>query len=101
SDRPARRRSAQRNVGGAARAGVVGWRAADARAALGTAVSVAHSFEAFAIDVLSRATRTRSWPKALALGERLGSAAYALGIRRKVALANLAIAFPERSESER
>jgi KDO2-lipid IV(A) lauroyltransferase len=80
---------------------VVGWRAADARAALGTAVSVAHSFEAFAIDVLSRATRTRSWPKALALGERLGSAAYALGIRRKVALANLAIAFPERSESER
>jgi KDO2-lipid IV(A) lauroyltransferase len=43
------------------------------------------------------------WPErwAWSFGEGLGLFAYALGIRRKVALQNLAQAFPERSEQER
>ncbi len=40
-------------------------------------------------------------PAALALGESIGTAAGALGLRRKVARANLALAFPERDEAWR
>ena len=42
-----------------------------------------------------------SWPRARALGERLGRGALALGIRRSVARANLALAFPAWSAEER
>jgi Kdo2-lipid IVA lauroyltransferase/acyltransferase len=69
-------------------------------AARWSGVSVRHSLEAFAIDSLANATRTRSWSSTLALGERLGSAAFTLGIRRQVAERNLAIAFPERTAHE-
>jgi Kdo2-lipid IVA lauroyltransferase/acyltransferase len=43
------------------------------------------------------------WPErwALAFGEWLGRCAYSLGVRRQIALSNLALAFPGKSESER
>ena len=43
------------------------------------------------------------WPRELrlAVGRGLGSLAHALGIRRRVALENLAVAFPDRPEAER
>jgi KDO2-lipid IV(A) lauroyltransferase len=42
-----------------------------------------------------------SWPAALRVGAALGEAVGMLGIRRGVARANLALAFPERSPAER
>lgn len=42
-----------------------------------------------------------SWERARAAGERLGDAVRVLGIRRRVAEANLALAFPDWSEAER
>ena len=43
------------------------------------------------------------WPARWALwfGERLGHLAFALGVRRQVALENLALAFPEKPEADR
>ncbi len=40
-------------------------------------------------------------PVALALGRALGWIAWALGLRRRVALANLSLAFPEKTDAER
>ncbi len=64
-------------------------------------MSVRHSLEAFGVDVLARATRARSWQASLRVGERLGFWAHRLGVRRPVAEANLAIAFPDRTRAER
>jgi Kdo2-lipid IVA lauroyltransferase/acyltransferase len=47
------------------------------------------------------ALRGMSWERARAVGESLGDVARALGIRRAVAEANLALAFPEWSAAER
>jgi KDO2-lipid IV(A) lauroyltransferase len=50
---------------------------------------------------LMGAVRRMPHRRALAVGERLGDMAHALGIRRAVAERNLELAFPERSASER
>ncbi len=58
-------------------------------------------FEALVVRGLIAGLRTMSWRRALALGERLGGLARALGLRRRVAEENLARAFPERTAAER
>lgn len=45
--------------------------------------------------------RSVDWRRSLSVGARLGEGIMALGVRRAVATANLALAFPERSEAER
>jgi Kdo2-lipid IVA lauroyltransferase/acyltransferase len=45
--------------------------------------------------------RALSWPQARAVGERLGDLAGGLGLRRRVAEQNLALAFPRWSAAER
>jgi KDO2-lipid IV(A) lauroyltransferase len=58
-----------------------------------------------AVSLLARGTlaglRVLSWERARAAGERLGDAARGLGLRRRVAQENLALAFPRWSAAER
>jgi KDO2-lipid IV(A) lauroyltransferase len=60
-----------------------------------------HALEALLARGLFAAARTLPWPGGLAVGAALGDAARLLGIRRRVAEANLALAFPERTAAER
>jgi Kdo2-lipid IVA lauroyltransferase/acyltransferase len=60
-----------------------------------------HVAEALMVRASAFATRLRPWPGSLSLGERMGDLARALRIRRAVAEAQLAAAFPERSKVER
>lgn len=48
-----------------------------------------------------RGLRTLSWEQARAVGERLGDGVRGLGLRRRVALENLTLAFPQWSAGER
>lgn len=52
------------------------------------------------VRALRGALRGRSWDSGRAAGERLGALAGVLGIRKRVALENLAIAFPGKTEVE-
>lgn len=61
----------------------------------------AHALEAALARGLFAATRALPWPGGLGVGAALGSFAGVLGLRRKVAEANLALAFPEKSPAER
>lgn len=58
-----------------------------------------------AVTLLARGAlaglRALSWEQARAVGERLGDAVRGLGLRRRVAQENLALAFPEWSAAER
>ena len=58
-----------------------------------------------AVSLLARGTmaglRALSWERARAAGERLGDAVRGLGLRRRVAQENLALAFPQWSAGER
>jgi len=58
-----------------------------------------------AVALLARGTlgslRALSWERARAVGERLGDGVRGLGLRRKVAQENLALAFPQWSAAER
>jgi Kdo2-lipid IVA lauroyltransferase/acyltransferase len=61
----------------------------------------AHVLEAAALDAVWGAARALPWRSARGLGAGLGGVAHGLGIRRRVAMGNLARAFPERPEAER
>ena len=61
----------------------------------------AHALEALLARGLFGACRAVPWQRGLAAGAVLGGAVHALGLRRRVAEQNLALAFPERSEAER
>ncbi len=60
-----------------------------------------HAFEALLANAGLGALDPLPWPRALAAGAALGALAGGLGIRRSVARANLARAFPERAAAER
>ncbi len=64
-------------------------------------VRFSHRVEALFVRALRAIVRSVSWRTSLRLGAGLGTLAYALGIRRAVGAANLAVAFPERSAAER
>lgn len=57
--------------------------------------------EALLVRALAAGARAMSWQASLGLGAGVGVLAHALGIRRRVALENLAIAFPDRPLAER
>lgn len=60
-----------------------------------------HALEALLARGLFAASRALPWPGGTGAGAALGSLTRALGIRRRVAEANLALAFPERTPGER
>lgn len=60
-----------------------------------------HALEALLARGLFAASRALPWPGGTGAGAALGDVARALGIRRRVAEANLALAFPERTVAER
>lgn len=62
---------------------------------------ISHAIEHAAVLGLDRLARALGWRRSRTLGAFLGGLAGALGLRRRVALENLARAFPERSEAER
>ena len=64
-------------------------------------MSAAHFAEHLGVASLDRLARALGWRRSIALGARLGGLAGALGLRRRVAAANLLRAFPERSAAER
>ncbi len=64
-------------------------------------MSARHRLEAAAVRALAAISRRLSWPAARSLGAALGGLVGALGVRRRVARENLALAFPERSRRER
>ena len=59
------------------------------------------AFEALLARAGLGALNGLSWPAALRAGALLGEGVHRLGIRRAVARANLALAFPERAAEER
>lgn len=61
----------------------------------------AHALEALLARGLFAASRALPWPGGLGAGAALGSLAGALGLRRRVAEANLALAFPEHTAAAR
>ena len=61
----------------------------------------AHALEAALVGTLMAGARTLSWRASLGAGAALGELTAALGVRRKVAVENLARAFPERPAAER
>ena len=75
----------------------------DAWRTLGAAVVVklGHALEYALLRAVAGAAGLVGWRAAQTLGATLGALVGAIGIRRKVALDNLARAFPERSEAER
>ena len=60
-----------------------------------------HAAETLLARGLTSAARALPWRAALGVGAVLGATAGALGLRRRVAEANLALAFPERTPAER
>jgi KDO2-lipid IV(A) lauroyltransferase len=82
---------------------VGGERALAAGTALGEGdlVKGAHRLESWLVGGLAAGLGALSWRRALAAGAALGEAAGRFGLRRRVAEANLAIAFPDRPVSER
>jgi len=64
-------------------------------------VSAAHALEALLVRALSGGARALPWRASLGFGAALGGLAHGLGVRRRVAEENLALAFPERSAEER
>jgi len=64
-------------------------------------VSASHAFETLLVRALAGGVRNMTWERSLGFGARLGGLAHALGVRRSVAEANLAPAFPARSAEER
>lgn len=60
-----------------------------------------HALEALLARGVFAASRALPWPGGTGAGAALGGLVGALGIRRRVAEANLALAFPERSLAER
>ncbi len=64
-------------------------------------MSRGQKLEALLVLVLRATVRALPGRAALLLGARLGDVARMVGIRRAVALANLALAFPERTAAER
>jgi KDO2-lipid IV(A) lauroyltransferase len=60
-----------------------------------------HALEAVLVRALAAGAGALPWHATLGLGAALGEAAGALGLRREVAAANLARAFPERTPAER
>ena len=60
-----------------------------------------HAAETMLARAFVAGMRGIPWRRSLAVGGALGGVVHALGIRRRVAAANLALAFPERSEHER
>ena len=61
----------------------------------------AHALEALLARGLFAASRALPWPGVTGAGAALGALVGSLGIRRRVAAANLALAFPEKSQPER
>lgn len=78
-------------------------RAGTARSALGggAPLSAGHALEAALVTGLGGALHALPWRTSLGAGAALGDVARMFGIRRRVAEANLARAFPERSQRER
>ena len=64
-------------------------------------MSLAHSIEALFVRGLRAGVRSISWRASLRVGAALGELVHALGVRRAVAEANLALAFPERTAEAR
>lgn len=64
-------------------------------------MKVTHRLEAAVARALARDLARRPWPQVLKAGARLGDLMRGLGIRRRVAEENLAIAFPEESPERR
>jgi KDO2-lipid IV(A) lauroyltransferase len=64
-------------------------------------VSAAHWLEAMLVRGLRAGVCSMSWRASLRLGAGIGDLAHALGLRRAVAEANLALAFPERTAEAR
>ncbi len=64
-------------------------------------MSATHRFESLLVRGIAAAARAGSWRQAVRMGERIGGLVETLGIRRSVALGNLAIAFPEWSLEQR
>jgi Kdo2-lipid IVA lauroyltransferase/acyltransferase len=64
-------------------------------------MTFSHRVEALFVRGLRALVRSMSWRASLRLGAGVGALAYALGIRRAVGAANLAVAFPERTPAER
>ena len=67
----------------------------------GGRLSLSQTLEALLARALAAAVRALPWRAAVLLGARLGDLTRLIGIRRRVALANLELAFPERSAAER
>jgi KDO2-lipid IV(A) lauroyltransferase len=61
-------------------------------------VSFTHGLEALVVRGLAAGLGRRPWPRVLEEGARLGDAARALRLRRRVAEENLCIAFPDASD---
>jgi Kdo2-lipid IVA lauroyltransferase/acyltransferase len=64
-------------------------------------VSASHAFETLLAGALAGGVRALPWRASLGFGARLGGLAHRLGVRRRVAEQNLALAFPERSSADR
>lgn len=64
-------------------------------------MKAAHAAEAALTAAAAAGFGALPWRAALGAGAAAGTLAAALGLRRRVALANLALAFPERSAAER
>ena len=64
-------------------------------------MSLKHTIEWMLVCAMRDTLKRRSWEAARAGGERLGALVGRLGIRRRVALGNLAIAFPELGSAAR
>jgi KDO2-lipid IV(A) lauroyltransferase len=64
-------------------------------------MKLAHGVEAGLAEMAFGALAPLPWPAALGAGAMLGATVGRLGVRRKVARENLALAFPARSEAER
>lgn len=81
---------------GRQRAGVAG-------TALGASgeMNATRGLETLLVRGLAAGLGNLSWPRALRAGASLGEAARRIGVRRRVAEANLRLAFPELSDAER
>ncbi len=64
-------------------------------------MKAAHALETALVGALAASVRALPWRASLGLGAALGGTLGALGLRRRVAEANLARAFPERTPAER
>ncbi|TMQ71403.1 MAG: lysophospholipid acyltransferase family protein [Candidatus Eisenbacteria bacterium] len=60
-----------------------------------------HALETLLVRAIQGGVRAMSWRASLGMGAAVGELALGLGLRREVGLANLAIAFPERTPEAR